>query len=56
MEGIRIKNAFPRKASSITIKDCFLDYLLSIDPERFYSFFCKYETGKPNCTNVGPAY
>lgn len=41
---------------TITIKDCFLDYLLSIDPERFYSFFCKYETGKPNCTNVGPAY
>ena len=46
----------PEGHVTITIKDCFLDYLLSIDPERFYSFFCKYETGKPNCTNVGPAY
>jgi hypothetical protein len=51
-------NEAPRPVGhvTITIIDCFLDYLLSVDPQRYYSFFCKYENGKPNCTNTGPAY
>lgn len=41
---------------TITINDCYLDYLVSVNPELYYSFFCRYETGKPNCTNFGPSY
>ena len=41
---------------TIAIKDCFLDFSLSVNPQLYYSFFCIYETGKPNCTNVEPAY
>ena len=36
--------------------DCYLDFLVGISPEAWYDFFCDYTTGKPNCTNEGPAY
>ena len=41
---------------TIAIKECTLDYYVSVDPDLLYSFLCIYETGKPNCTNFGPSY
>ena len=51
-------NEAPRPAGHVTIgiKECFLDYFVSVNPQLFYTFACSYETGKPNCTNEGPAY
>lgn len=46
----------PSEHVIISIIDCTLDYYVSIHPQFFYMFLCYYETGKPNCTSVGPAY
>ncbi len=46
----------PEGHVTIAINDCSLDVLVSVNPQHFYSFLCIYETGKPNCTNVGSAY
>lgn len=41
---------------TISIKNCTLERYVSVNPQHFYMFCCYYETGKPNCTSVGPAY
>lgn len=46
----------PQGHVTIAIIECSLESYVSIDPDRLYTFFCRYETGKPNCTNTGPAY
>lgn len=40
----------------ISITESSLDFLVSVDPEAFYSYYFRFATGKPNCTNEGPAY
>lgn len=51
-------NEAPRPEGHVTIaiKECTLDYYVSVNPNLYYGFLCIYETGKPNCTNFGPSY
>lgn len=46
----------PEGHVTIAIKECTLDYYVSVNPNLFYAFMCIYETGKPNCTNFEPSY
>ena len=39
-----------------SILECFLDSFVSIDPNTIYSFACRYEIARINCTPIGSDY